>query len=129
MATNGKMIADAFAAWEEGDYQPFLAVVSDDVTWTVIGSTPISGTYRSKQAFVAGAVGPLHDRLAGPIRATVQNVFEDGDHVILQWTGQSASKGGRPYHQVYCWVLRLDDGKVVEATAYLDTELVTRMFD
>ena len=37
---NGKLLADAFAAWEDGDYHPFFDVVADDVAWTVIGSTP-----------------------------------------------------------------------------------------
>jgi ketosteroid isomerase-like protein len=131
MATDGnsKLIADAFAAWEHGDYGPFLETVADDVTWTVIGSTPISGTFESKQAFLDGAVLPLHERLAGSIRGTLVDVLEDGDHVILRWKGESASKSGRPYHQVYCWVLRLEGGMVVEVTAYLDTELVTRMFE
>ena len=128
-SANGKLIADAFAAWEHGDFHPFFEVVSDDVTWTVIGSTPISGTFQGKQAFLDGAVLPLHERLAGPIQATVLDVFEDGDHVILRWKGESASRSGRPYHQVYCWVMRLVDGTVAEVTAYLDTELVSRMFE
>jgi uncharacterized protein len=126
---NQKLIAEAFAAWEHGDYQPFFKVVSDDVRWTVIGSTRISGTFEGKQAFLDGAVVPLHERLAGPIQATVRNVFGDGDHVILQWQGQSSSRSGRPYPQVYCWVMRLVDGMVVEVTAYLDTELVSQMFE
>ena len=125
---NQTLIADAFAAWEDGDFEPFFKVVSDDVTWTVIGSTRISGTFHGKQAFLDGAVLPLHDRLAGPIRATVGNVFGDGDHVILQWKGESSSRTGRPYRQAYCWVMRLADGMVVEVTAYLDTELVSQMF-
>jgi ketosteroid isomerase-like protein len=126
---NSKLIADAFAAWEEGDFRPFFEIVADDVNWTVIGSTPISGTFAGKQAFLDGAVLPLHERLAGSIRATVLDVFEDGDHVILRWQGESASKSGRPYRQVYCWVMRLADGMVAEVTAYLDTELVTEMFE
>jgi len=126
---NGKLIANAFAAWEHGDYHPFFEIVADDVTWTVIGSTRISGTFQGKQAFLDGAVVPLHEALAGPIQATVLNVFEDGDHVILQWRGESASRSGKPYHQVYCWVMRLAGGRVVESTAYLDTELVNQMFE
>jgi len=126
---NGKLIADAFAAWEHGDYRPFFDVVADDVTWTVIGSTPISGTFQGKQAFFDGAVLPLHDALAGPIRAAVVNVFEDGDHVILQWRGQATAKSGKLYHQVYCWVMRLLDGKVVESTAYVDTDLVRQVLE
>jgi ketosteroid isomerase-like protein len=29
---------------------------------------------------------------------------------------------------VYCWVMRLTDGKVVEGTAYLDTELISQIW-
>jgi len=90
--TNRQLVADAFAAWEHGDFKPFFEIVADDVTWTVIGSTTISGTYHGKQAFIDGAVGPIHDALAGPIQATVLNVFEDADHVILQWKGESTTR-------------------------------------
>ena len=128
-AENKQLIADAFAAWEHGDYLPFFKVVADDVRWTVIGSTPISGTFEGKQAFLDGAVVPLHDRLARPIQATVLDIFGDGDHVVLRWKGQSESKTGRPYPQTYCWVLRLSGGLIVEATAYLDTGLVSAMFE
>jgi ketosteroid isomerase-like protein len=126
---NKRIIAEAFAAWEHGDYEPFFKVVADGVRWTVIGSTPISGTFEGKQAFLEGAVVPLHDRLAGPIQATVLNIFGDGDQVILQWRGESAGRNGRPYHQTYCWVMRLAGGLVVEVTAYLDTGLVAAMYD
>lgn len=110
------------------DYDPFLKEVADDVRWTVIGTTPLSGTFEGKQAFLDGALLPIHDRLTGPIKATAVNVFCDGDHVILQWRGESSSRSGRPYQQTYCWVMRVADGLVVEVTAYLDTELVAKMF-
>ena len=128
-AENQELIAEAFAAWEHGDYEPFFKVVAEDVRWTVIGSTPISGTFEGKQAFKDGAVLPLHERLARPIAATVLNVFGDGDHVILRWQGESEGTNGRPYHQTYCWVMRLAGGLVVEVTAYLDTGLVNQMFE
>jgi ketosteroid isomerase-like protein len=48
--------------------------------------------------------------------------------VILQWEGTSRSRTGKPYEQTYCWVLRLADDKIVDVTAYLDTELVSAMF-
>lgn len=126
---NQKRIAEAFTAWEHGDVQPFLEIVSDDVVWTVIGSTTISGVFHGKQAFLDGAMKPLFARLAEPIKASVRNVFADGDHVILQWDGQSRSNSGKPYQQTYCWVMRLADGVVVEVAAYLDTELISAMFE
>src|SRR5690606_30584470 len=37
---NRNLVAQAFAAWERGDSKPFFDIVADDVTWTVIGTTP-----------------------------------------------------------------------------------------
>ena len=125
---NKQLIKEAFAAWEHGDYEPFFKVVAEDVQWTVIGSTAISGTFSGKRAFLDGAVVPMHEQLAEPIAATVVNVFGDGDHVILQWNGTSVGKNGQPYEQMYCWVMRLSGGLIVEVTAYLDTGLVADMF-
>jgi ketosteroid isomerase-like protein len=125
---NRRRVVEAFGHWQQGDSRPFFALVADDVRWTVIGSTPVSGTFTSKAAFMEGAVGPLTGRLDGPIRASVTSVLADGDHVVLQWEGKAASRTDRPYHQTYCWVMRFGDGAIREVTAYLDTELVSAMF-
>jgi uncharacterized protein len=126
---NRQAVREAFGHWEQGNSQPFFALVADDVQWTVIGTTPVSGTYTSKQAFTDGAVGGLTKRLKGPIMATIRNVLADGDHVVLQWEGNTSSRStGAPYQQTYCWVLRFGDGQIREVTAYLDTELVSAMF-
>jgi hypothetical protein len=121
-------IAHVFSAWAEGDTKPFFALVDDDVIWTVIGTTPISGRYESKREFLKGAFGRLGPRLEGVPRSKVVNVLVDGDHVVLQWEGTTRSVTGKPYHQTYCWVIRLRDERIVEVTAYLDTELVSAMF-
>ena len=127
---NRRAVREAFGHWERGDSRPFFALVGDDVTWTVIGTTPISGTYTSKKAFLEAAVGGLTARLEGPIMATVRNVLADGDHVALQWEGKTRQRNtGAPYHQTYCWVMRFGDGRIREVTAYLDTELVSAMFE
>ena len=122
-------IADVFAAWAQGDTKPFFALVDDDVTWTVIGTTPISGRYESKREFLQGAFGRLGPRLEGVPRAEIVNVLVDGDHVVLQWVGTTSSTTGKPYRQTYCWVMRMRDERIVEVTAYLDTELVSAMFE
>jgi uncharacterized protein len=122
-------IAHVFSAWAEGDTKPFFALVDDDVIWTVIGTTPISGRYESKREFLKGAFGRLGPRLEGVPRSKVVNVLVDGDHVVLQWEGTTRSVTGKPYHQTYCWVIRLRDERIVEVTAYLDTELVSAMFE
>jgi ketosteroid isomerase-like protein len=127
-AENKKIVQDMMAAWIRGQ-GGFLDLLADDVHWTVIGSTAVSRTYTSKQAFVDGAVKPLGEKIAGAIQPTLRDIIADGDKVALQWDGRAAGKNGTIYHQTYCWVMRIEDGKVKEGTAYLDTELITQLFN
>src|ERR1700675_2636056 len=125
---NKKLIQDAFAAWARGDGNAFFNLLAPDVRWTVIGSTPLSRTYDSRDAFVEGAVKPLTGTLEGPIVQMERDVIAEGDKVVLQWEGRSSGKNGTIYHQTYCWVMRIADGKVREGTAYLDTELISQLW-
>jgi ketosteroid isomerase-like protein len=126
---NCQAIRSAFESWEQGDMRPFFGLVSADVRWTVIGSTPISGTYNGRSTFLEKAAGKLTARFAGPVTARIVDVRADGDKVFLQWEGSARTTDGRPYKQTYCWVLTMSDGEVVEVLAYLDTELVSAVLD
>lgn len=126
-AENKKMVQDMMAAWSRGQ-GGFLDLLADDVHWTVIGSTPVSRTYTSKQAFIDGAVKPLGEKISGAIQPTLRDVIAEGDKVVLQWDGRAVGKNGTLYNQTYCWVMRIEGGKVREGTAYLDTEIVSQLF-
>lgn len=125
---NRRLVEDAFAKWARGDGGAFMSLLADDVRWTVIGSTPVSRTYTSRQAFLDGAVGPLSSKLSGGILPTVRDILADGEKIALQWEGRATGKNGTIYHQTYCWVMRFENGKVKEGTAYLDTELISQLW-
>ena len=125
---NKQLVGDVFAAWAAGDGKAFFNLLADDVRWTVIGTGPISATYGSKKQFFDGATRPLAAKLRGLIIPKVTNLIADGDYVVAQWEGDATMTSGQPYHQTYCWVMRLLDGKVKEGTAYLDTELLADVF-
>jgi ketosteroid isomerase-like protein len=127
-AENKKAIQDVFAAWARGDGTAFFNTLDDNVRWTVIGSSPVSRTYPSRQAFLEGATKPLSAKLAGPIQPTVKNIIAEGDQVVLQWEGRATTKSGKPYNNSYCWVMKMANGKVIEGTAYIDTELVSELW-
>ena len=70
----------------------------------------------------------LGQKINGAIRPTLRDILVDGDKVALQWDGYALGKNGTQYYQRYCWVMRIEDGKVREGTAYLDTELITQLW-
>lgn len=127
-AKNRKLIEEAFDGWVRGDRAAFNNLLADDLRWTVIGKSPVSGCYRSKREFLEGAGARMAEKLATPIQPTLRHVIAYSDMVALVFDGRATGKNGTDYRQTYCWVLRLEDGRIREGTAYLDTELITRLF-
>jgi ketosteroid isomerase-like protein len=127
-AENKALIQQAFAKWAGGDADAVFSLLADDVHWTVIGSTPVSRSYKSKREFLEGAVQPLTAQLATPIEPTVLDVIAERDKVAVQWDGRASAKNGKPYNQRYCWIMRLEQGRVREGVAYLDTELISQLW-
>lgn len=123
-AENKKLVQDAFAAWAQGDGMAFFNLLADNATWTVLGSCPISGTYVGRQQLIENALKPQRAKLAGPPTPTVINLIAEGDTVVIQWTGKGTTTDGRPYNNSYCYVVQIENGKIIHGTAYLDTALV-----
>jgi uncharacterized protein len=121
---NKKLIQDAFTAWANGDGMAFFNLLTDNATWTVMGSCPISGTYVGRQRLVEDALTPQREKLTGPPTPTVINIIAEGDTIVIQWTGKGTTKTGQPYNNSYCYVVQMENGKITRGTAYLDTDLV-----
>ncbi len=124
-STNKQTVQDAFTAWAGGDGNAFVRLLAEDVRWTVIGTTEISGSFTTRQEFLDKAAGKIGAVLARPLEPNLVSVLADGDLVSIQWEAQAETKSGRPYRQTYSWVVRFAQGRIVEGTAYLDTELLT----
>ena len=124
-ADNRQVVREAFRPWEQGDPGPFFDLVADDVHWTVIGTSPLSGVFQSKQALFDHSFNRLLDRLDGPLTTTLVDVSADGDKVFLQFESTGASTTGVDYHQVYCFAMTMRQHRIVEVIAYLDTGLLS----
>lgn len=106
-----------------------LATMSDDVRWTLIGSTKYSGTMNGKQEIVEKLFKPLFAQLETPGSNVIDNIIAEGDYVVVQQHGTGRrTKSGKDYNNTYCIVYKVGDGKIKEITEYCDTELVTSAF-
>ena len=123
-AENKRLLQEIFAALSSGDTKPFRDAMADDFSWTVIGSTNWSGTYRGKHAVLTGLMAPLFAQFADRYTNTAERFIADGDHVVVQCRGRVTTKAGKPYNNTYCYVCRLAEGKLRELTEYCDTALV-----
>ena len=127
-AENKEFISNMFAELSKGNGDAFLNALADDVSFTIIGSTKYSGTFKGKQELINKLLAPLNAQIEGGMTITPDNLIADGDFVAMQARGKALSKNGRHYDNTYCHVFRFANGKVQQVTEYLDTELITSAF-
>jgi ketosteroid isomerase-like protein len=122
---NKALVRKAIDALSRGDLNGFMADAADNASFTLIGSTPLSGTIQGKRNIEQGLTSILGQRLEnGTIAMTIENLVADGEYVAEQATGVSRTHTGKDYNNIYCRVWRIVDGKIHSLTEYLDTELV-----
>lgn len=126
--TAKELVVSVFAKWEAGDSSAFFAAVAEDVTWTAIGTTPISGVSHSKTEYMKKTYLPLQHVFSGPTSCKVKRVLADGDVVAVEWHGETPLTKGGVYANDYCWVVRVDGDKLAEVTGYFDTAAVNTLF-
>lgn len=122
---NRKIVEKFYAAGNSGDMDTCFNLIADNIKWTNIGSTRYSGTFQGKAELQEKLLGPLFSQLKQGIRSTVHRLVAENDYVVAQTSGMAETLDGRPYNNTYCWIIRLEGGKFVEVTEYMDTELVT----
>ncbi len=127
MNENQQLIANAFAAWEAGDAQAVFKLMSPELEWRIIGSTDISGTYRSKKEFLDMVNARLMPHMSGPLQPSVTRIFASGTTVVVQFTSFAPTRSGPDYEQTYCWIMEVEAGEIRSGTAYLDTALIDRV--
>ena len=125
---NKRLVREAYQAVSAGDVEGFLGRLADDARWTMYGTHRFARTFSGKADILANLFGPLGETLAGGIVIELSNLVAEGDVVVVEARGKSATKTGGTYNNTYCNVLTLRNGKIAEVREYLDTELVTKVF-
>ena len=124
--SNKQLLQHVYAEISKRNVQPLLDSMADDIEWTIIGSTVLSGTSRGKQEVIDKLLKPLRARLAdGPIVFQPERFIAEGEYVVMQARGRATALSGKPYNNTYCIVCRIVDGKLKEMIDYVDTELIT----
>jgi len=121
---NKKAIENIFAELATGNGKPFADAMADDFTWILTGTTKWSRAYHGRQAVRRELLAPLFAQFADRYTNTAQRILADGDFVVVECQGRTTTKAGKPYNNRYCYIIRLQNGKMKELTEYLDTALV-----
>jgi len=121
---NKQRIEAIYAQLAQGNGRPFVDAMAEDFCWHMIGSTAWSGSYHGKQAVRERLLAPLMAQFADRYTSTAKRIVAEGDTVVVECQGRVTTREGKPYHNRYCMVIRMEDGLMKELTEYLDTALV-----
>ena len=129
MTIQADYVRSLFANLENRRTDAFFDHVAENVTWTVMGTHPLAGTYHTKDDFLAHTFARLNKLLKEGVILRVTNLLVDGDTAVVELQSLSTALNGKPFDNRYCWVARFSDGTIVEVRAYLDSALVQRVID
>ena len=123
-AENKRLMQEIFAGLAKGDGRPFRDSLAENFRWTLTGTTKWSKTYEGKRAVIDELLRPLFAQFSDRYTNTAHRFVAEGDCVVIECQGRVTTKSGKPYHNSYCWICRIADGKLQELTEYMDTALV-----
>src|SRR5262245_56457758 len=119
-ARNRTLVEAAFAAWRDGSGSPY-DLLTDDVSWTIVGRSDASKTYPSREAFMSEVIRPFNARMREGLKPTIRNLYVDGDAVIIFFDAAGVAADGETYANTYAWFWEMRDGRVARAHAFFDS--------
>lgn len=128
VADNKEVVKSFFEAGNRGDMDACIALFADDIHWTNLGSTRLSGVYQGKQQLMEQLMGPLFGQLKAGIASEIVDLIGEGDKVVALTNGTATTHDGKPYNNRYCQVMTIRDGKIASVVEYCDTDLIRQVF-
>jgi uncharacterized protein len=118
---NKRLATEFFGKLSKNDLPGVSAMIAEDVVWWVAGGDlfPFSGT-KSKSEFLKITSGILSVFPNGLTLAPTGMVAE-GDAVAVEVDGHGITAKGRTYDNIYHFLLRFKNGKIIAAKEYMDT--------
>ena len=124
--SNLDTIKAVYQAFAKGDIPTVLGLLSPNIDWTEADGFPYGGTYHGPNAVLTGVFMRLGTEWEG--FAAVPDEFVDGGDAIVA-TGKYSGKykaTGKSFEANFAHVWKVQNGKAVRFTQYVDTLLVHR---
>src|SRR5512139_2236296 len=104
----------------KGNVRAITDAMADDCRWTFPGNWSWSGDWAPKPVVVNGLLRPLMAQFPEGYRSEADLILADGDRVVVQARGFATTANGEPYHQTYCFIFRVNDGRITEVVEHCD---------
>jgi ketosteroid isomerase-like protein len=123
--SNREIVRDAFATWTTGAGH-VTSIFAPHMTWEIVGRSAVSRQYADTKQFLDEVLYPFGARFSptAPFRpVTIRGIYADDeqDTVVVLWDGEGTTVDGTTYRNTYAWAMKLEDGLIVDATAFFDS--------
>ena len=129
MAITADYVRQVFQGLKNGDGAEFFAHVADDVDWTVEGTHPLAGHYRSKADLIAGTFFKLGKVLPKGAQLQVEHLLVKDDQAVVELRSLATATNGMRFDNRYCWVCTFENNIITRVRAYLDSAMVAQLFE
>jgi uncharacterized protein len=85
-----------------GNGSAFFHNVANDVRWTVMGTHPLAGVYKSKEDFLKNTFERLDKVLKGGVIMKVDHTLVSGNTAVVEMTSTSTALNGKAFPNTYC---------------------------
>jgi ketosteroid isomerase-like protein len=116
---NKHVVTQFLKAFETGDIDAVLALLTDDATWWVSGDLPMSGIF--PKTAVKKMMSGIAQNTTGPITFTPISVIAEGNRVAVEAESSADLANGRHYTNKYHFAFEFDGELVSAVREYMDT--------
>lgn len=117
-------VRSALSDWMAGT-NSVVGILSENVKWTIVGNSLVAGTTNGKAELFQKVLVPFAARFSQSSKkfrpTRIAGVYQDQDTVIAHFHGEGIANDGKPYINTYAWFLKMENGYVVDATAFFDS--------
>lgn len=126
---NKAFIREIFDSLNAGDPTLWIDRMSDDIVFSIIGTTKFSGVFNGKKDFLTRAMGVMQTLVEpGSASLRIENLIAEGDYVVMLAEGAARTRTGQDHNNTYAMIFTIKDDKIVEIKEFIDTALVDRIF-
>lgn len=124
---NKKLIQQVFSDSANRSGTTFIDHLADDAIWVQTGQCSWSRTFTGKDEITNSLFGPLRSLLTDRPRTLAFNFIAEGEYVVVEARGDNMTKSGERYDNEYCFVWRVQNGRITQIKEYCDSALVERV--
>ena len=102
-----------------------MSLLSEEVRWTIVGRSAVSGTTVGKQELMEKILKPFGEHFSASSTkfapTDIHQILANGNLVVAYFDGRGVTNKGLVYQNSYAWFLTFAGDTAKEVTAFFDS--------